>query len=500
MSDVAAQCLKLGINVDFIDLSDIMTATRADEFPEGWDVADAIAAGWRMSVIQRWGKDRRKPWPQTAEAVAAAPEGVQRDTPPEEEDASQTETWERLGLARKGNGGPYNSIDNALRILQASIPIDAMHYDPFLNQMRYKPPGSAFFEKLRDDHILKFQLNAQRRIGIQEMSKGVVADALVLLGRQRQHNSLQEWLKGLVWDGTERLETLFTQGFGAEDTRYHRDVSRCFLLGMVARAMRPGCQVDTMPIVEGSQGIGKSRGLAALAGEYYADIDAPIGSKEFCEQIQGSWLVELSELSAMRPSEVERVKSGISRTVDKYREPFAILSSDHPRHCVFAGSTNAGQYLQDDTGNRRFWPVKCGKIDREWIHEVRTQLFAEALQAINQGASWWNVSVEEAIAESSKRVISDTLHESVAQYCAATYGDISVAAMLGYWDIPKSQWNAPLQKRCATALRALGYTLVHVRAGNVWRMPRPLSDNPESPANSISNVSSIRKARKLGEA
>lgn len=499
MRDVADALLEQGISVEFVDV--------ADAPGSGWDVADAIAEGWSGPDTFKWALARRKPWPVTPEAVAAAEAVPEAAAPPPEPQGpepsiSQVETWERLDLARKGNGAPYASVDNALRILTNTIPPDALHYDPFLNSIRYRPPGAGDFEKLRDDHILRMQLNAQRIVGIQDMSKGVMADALALLARQRQRNSLQEWLKGLEWDGKERLGSLFVRGFGSADTRYHRDVGRCFLLGMVARAMRPGCQVDTMPILEGSQGIGKSRGLAALAGDYYADIDAPIGSKEFCEQIQGSWLVELSELSAMRPSEVERVKSGISRVVDKYREPFAILSSDHPRQCVFAGSTNAGQYLQDDTGNRRFWPVKCGQIDREWIADTRLQLFAEALHAVNHGACWWDVSADEAQAEAAARVITDTLHESVASYCASTYGDISVAMMLSYWDIPKSQWNAPLQKRCATALRALGYTLVHVRAGNVWRMPRPLSDNPESQVHNIStvsNVSNIRKARKLGE-
>jgi putative DNA primase/helicase len=494
MSAVAGKLLALGIAVDFIDLS-------GESLPEGWDIADAVAAGWDMAAIQAWGKARRKPWPQTPQAVAEAPPPENPATPPQDEPeerppASRTELWERLGLARKGNGNPYTSVDNALAILSHAVPAKVLHYDPFLNRIQIREQGAKAHTNLRDDHILNLQLMMQRTYGMQDMGKGTVADALVLLSRKRQRNSLQEWIRRQEWDGKERVDGLFVRGFGAEDTPYHRAVARSFVCGMVARAMRPGCQLDTMPILEGEQGIGKSRGLAALGGDWYADIDSAIGSKEFCEQIQGSWLVELSELSAMRPSEVERVKSGISRTVDKYREPFALLSSDHPRQCVFCGTTNADTYLQDDTGNRRFYPVKCGKIDREWIAEHRGQLFAEALKIFETTATWHEVPVDAARAAVESRLIGDTLADAVADYCKGQFGDVVIANMLTYWDIPRSQWSPQIQRRICAALRGLGYGKAHTARGNVWRRLDAMIE--EAGGVPSGNVSSIRRARKLG--
>jgi len=262
---------------------------------------------------------------------------------------------------------------------------------------------------------------------------------------------------------------LFVNGFGCEDNEYTRAVSKNFLVGMMARAIRPGCQLDTLPILEGNQGIGKSQGLKALAGEFYADIDSAIGSKEFAEQIQGKWLVELSELSAMRPSEVERVKSGITRTVDVYREPFAILATDHPRQCVFAGTTNQSNYLLDDSGNRRFWPVKCGVIDKTWITSHREQIFAEAFVAINSGATWWEIPQEQTKREQEARMLIDGLIEKVKDYIELHPTNIRVSEMLESWEVPKHQWSQPMQKRIVSALRQLGFASFKTSGLQVWR-------------------------------
>ena len=385
-------------------------------------------------------------------------------------DPSQVELWARMGLQTTDKGKPFVNLDNAVRILSHSLSADQLHYDSFLNQMRYDPDGNGAFIKLQDEHVLALQLMIQRRVGLAEMSRWTIEDAVALLGRQRRFNSLQAWVMAAQWDGTPRLETFLTRGFGVADSEYTRSVSRCFLLSMVARAMDPGCQVDTMPILEGGQGIGKSRGLAALGGAWYADVDAPIGSKEFAEAVQGKWLIEISELSAMRASEVERVKSGITRVVDVYREPFARLATDHPRQCVFSGTTNADTYLTD-TENRRFWPVKCGVIDRLWITQVREALFAEAREALNAGASWWDVDRGRASAETEKRMVADEVIDCVREYLTARPGAATVRQILAHWEIPMSQWTTGMQRRVAQGIRACGYVLHKSNGQNTWLPP-----------------------------
>jgi hypothetical protein len=425
----------------------------------GFDAADL--GNVTESEALEWVKKRIKVWePPKQEKVVVKEEF---DT---EGEFGKAGVWETLGLECRPSGTPYASVDNAVRVLNHRIKDGDIHYDSFLNQIRFNT--ELGFVKLQDHHLITLTIMMQREFGIQDMKKTVVTDAVAFYARSRIRNCLQEFLLSLQWDGVSRIEEFFITGFGAENNEYTRAVGKNFLIGMIARAMKPGCQLDTLPILEGEQGIGKSRGLEALAGEYYADIDTAMGTREFAEQIQGKWLVELSELSAMRPSEVEKIKSGITRTIDVYREPFAVLASDHPRQCVFAGTTNAKNYLMDDTGNRRFWPVKCGEINRQWIRDHREKIFAEALTLYQQGANWWSVPVELAEKETSERMFVDGLLERVGEY-VEFHASVRISEILKAWEIPEAQWNQPLQKRIASALRAHGYHAMKSNGVQVWR-------------------------------
>jgi hypothetical protein len=436
----------------------------ASNMHEGFDVADL--ADKPPSMAREFVKDRRREWKTVSEE--SWQDKLPPPPPPPDEDAPKTRVIvDDIGLERKTSGRPYASSDNAIRVLSAKIPDGQLHYDLFLNQIRIWEKGK--FVKLSDHHIITLMVMMQREFLIQEIKKNQVADAISLYARSRVRNSVQEWLAGLSWDNEPRLERLFAEGFGAEDSEYTRSVSKNFMLGMVARAIRPGCQVDTLPILEGHQGIGKSRGLEALGGEWYADIDAPIGSKEFSEQIQGKWLVELSELSAMRPSEIERVKSGITRVVDVYREPFALLATDHPRQCVFAGTTNQSNYLLDDSGNRRFWPVRCGVINREWIRTHREQLFAEAAAAIQDGATWWQMPKEITEREQEARMLVDNILDKVSEFVVQRTGTVRISEMLDSWDVPLAQRTPALSKRIAIALKSLHYVAYKSNGLQTWK-------------------------------
>jgi len=427
----------------------------------GFDAADM--EGVTQEQAFAFVKERTKIW----EAPKIEKPYVEEPLPEKIEPDDKHEIWEKLNLEVKPKGGPYPSVDNAVRILTYRIPDGHLHYDSFLNQIRFWQNDQ--FVKLQDHHLITLTIAIQREYHIQEMKKQTVADAVAFYARSKVRNCLREWIESLQWDGVKRIDSLFVNGFGCEDNEYTRAVSKNFLVGMMARAIRPGCQLDTLPILEGNQGIGKSQGLKALAGEFYADIDSAIGSKEFAEQIQGKWLVELSELSAMRPSEVERVKSGITRTVDVYREPFAILATDHPRQCVFAGTTNQSNYLLDDSGNRRFWPVKCGVIDKTWITSHREQIFAEAFVAINSGATWWEIPQEQTKREQEARMLIDGLIEKVKDYIELHPTNIRVSEMLESWEVPKHQWSQPMQKRIVSALRQLGFASFKTNGLQVWR-------------------------------
>jgi predicted P-loop ATPase len=152
-------------------------------------------------------------------------------------------------------------------------------------------------------------------------------------------------------------------------------------------------------ILEGSQGAGKSTASRILAGDdWFGDALPPMQTKDASDYLRGKWIVELAELSNINKAEVEIVKAFVSRTEERFRPAYGRSEICYPRSCVFIGTTNKVDYLRDDTGNRRFWPIKCGKIDLEWLKQHRDELFAAAVVAFKNGERWWLKGDEEAVA------------------------------------------------------------------------------------------------------
>ena len=187
--------------------------------------------------------------------------------------------------------------------------------------------------------------------------------ALSLVADRNHINPLHDCLDALPqWDGSGRIGLLFPLFLGAEKTPYNHEVESLFLRAALARAYRPGCKFDSMVVLTGPQGIGKSTLLRHLALEpsFFTDSVTGIGTKQAAEIVQGKWIVELSELSAMRASALETVKAFISRRSDDFRAPYARHVESRPRRFVLTGTTNAKAFLSDTSGNRRFLPVVCG--------------------------------------------------------------------------------------------------------------------------------------------
>ncbi len=291
-------------------------------------------------------------------------------------------------------GKPLKTIDNVLMILENDPLLKGkFSFDEFSNRVFIC--GAVPWENREDKHDWTDNDDAGLRHYLERTyaitGKDRITDACSLCCRRHSFNAVKSYLLALPqWDGVKRLERLFIEYLGAADTPYVRAAARKSLVAAVARAMQPGVKYDTMPILSGPQGLGKSTLLRTLGGEWFNDSLSSFEGKEACEMIQGSWLVELGELNGLTRSENNQVKQFLSKTDDIYREPYGRRTGHYPRRCVFFGTTNEKEFLRDHTGGRRFWPIDCAvqKPTRSVFKELAgetEQIWAEALMYWRMG-------------------------------------------------------------------------------------------------------------------
>lgn len=241
--------------------------------------------------------------------------------------------------------------------------------------------------------------------GLHRLGKDPTHQAIDLVARENAIHPVRAWLDGLVWDGVPRLAggvsphgeivpPWLTTYLGADDTEYTRAVGTMFLVGMVARVLKPGCQCDYMLVLEGSQGLRKTSACRVLGGDFFSEsMPGDVMAKDAQQHLRGKWLIEFGEMHAMSKSEVTAVKAFVTRPIEIYRPSYGRKEIHEPRQCVFIGTTNKDQYLRDETGARRFWPVRVGTDGQpcrtaELAHD-RAQIFAEAVHRYRAGDRWW---------------------------------------------------------------------------------------------------------------
>lgn len=244
-----------------------------------------------------------------------------------------------------------------------------------------------------------------------EPSRTMVSDAVATVAEGAAMHPVREYLDQLEWDGEERLPTFLSNYFGARVSAYTAGIGMCWMISGVARVMRPGCQVDYMLVLEGAQGLGKSSGVRALLPkrEWFSDTGIVIGQKDSYLTLHGLWIYGFDELDSIRGSDITKTKSFLTSPSDRLRPPYGRRMRDFPRQTIFVGTTNETEYLRDRTGNRRFWPVTCTKIDVEAIARDRDQLWAEAKARFERGEKWWpNAELSRLCSEQqSDRTIHD---------------------------------------------------------------------------------------------
>ena len=218
-----------------------------------------------------------------------------------------------------------------------------------------------------------------------------IDDAWSLIMHENSFHPVREYLDSLIWDKRERLDKFFIEYLGADEDEYTKAVTRLSLIGAVKRIYEPGCKLDTSLVLVGPQGCGKSWTIKKLGKEWASDTLTTVQGKEAFEQIQGYWIIEMAELASFRKAEIETIKHFISKQEDVYRPAYGRFVINHKRQCVFFGTTNTYDFLKDNTGNRRFYPLDCHPqqvkkdVWEELTEEETDQLWAEAVHRYKAG-------------------------------------------------------------------------------------------------------------------
>jgi predicted P-loop ATPase len=307
-----------------------------------------------------------------------------------EQDFSDPDAWKKQ-LQFSDRGSLLKNAHNASLILQNDSELQgAFGYDTFTHRnVILKPLPWKHDEHWTDEDDADLRLYVERKYKF--MGDKFLLDATSLAMRVNAYHPVVDYLNSLTWDGTKRLDTMLTTFMGAEDTVYTREVARKWMAAAVARVRNPGCKFDTMLILVGKQGLGKSQFFAWLARQkrWFSDsVNKFDNSKDSMEQLGGKWIIEIGELNVLKKAEVEAIKTFLTKEVDSYRPSYGRNTRDYPRQCVFAGTSNRDDFLQDPTGNRRFWPVMVEDTSRMWAEltpEMVDQLWAEADAAHKAG-------------------------------------------------------------------------------------------------------------------
>jgi predicted P-loop ATPase len=332
---------------------------------------------------------------------------------------------------------------------------------------------------ITDDDLINARVHLEQR-GI-NLPKQSVADVVRKCATMAPYHPIKDFLSGSNWDGIERIHRLFPEYFGSDDNAYTTGISSKWLISAVARIFRPGCKVDTMVVLEGSQGRGKSTAIQALFGaKHTGEVASNIWStpKRVLELTAGKWAIELAEMESVANAKSRsQMKAAITTASDRDRLAYGSTMTERPRQFIFVGTCNpepGAEWHHDHTGGRRFWPVRVGAIDIDAIYKDRTQLWAEAVHYFRHGTNWWiddDVLKAAQEAEMSDRLATEPYAEMIERNseiaALRTITATEACRLLGL--TPEQQ-----AKQCRSVgrgLKELGWVQTRTMTGRVWHNP-----------------------------
>lgn len=335
--------------------------------------------------------------PNGKKSVAPAPAGGGQDAqgsapagmPGEDEDLDFVDV---IGHLVKHRDRPLDCRENVMYCLQLDPVLkDLVKQNDFthlLERSRDTPWGHPAGEWNEEDDLMLGEY-LLRNYGLGIKSTSTLRNGVLMAARSSKYNPVLDLIHSEKWDGTPRLESWLPAVYDVKDRPYTRLIGKCFIMGLVNRALRPGCKFDYMLIIKGQQGLKKSTAFRALAYPFFTDNAIRMGDKDSLMAMQLVWIAESAELESLNKSETTQIKQFLSAQEDIFRPPYGSQMIRAKRHAVNVGTTNADEFLKDATGDRRFWPLEVFKVNEEVLSGMRLQLFAEALHLLNEGERYW---------------------------------------------------------------------------------------------------------------
>lgn len=319
---------------------------------------------------------------------------------------------------RDKDGSIPATVDNVtMAVRRPDVCGIEIKFDTFRDEIMFTLPGRAQWQQFSDPDYVRLRI-ALERGGFKPIGRELIRDVVQLVAAENPFDSAQLWLSGLAWDGVPRIATFLTDYFSAEDTEYTRAVSMYLWTAMAGRIVSPGCKADMAPILVGDQGAGKSSAVAAMvpSPEFFTEISFHEKDEDLSRKMRGRLIAEIGELRGLHTKELEGIKAFITRThenwVPKYRE-FAV---QFPRRLVFIGTTNKDEFLADETGNRRWLPVRVYQVQVDSIRRDRLQLWAEARDVFQKAGVQYAAAQELAVEAHSEHTIQDSWTEVVGDW------------------------------------------------------------------------------------
>jgi predicted P-loop ATPase len=374
-------------------------------------------------------------------------------------------------------GKPFPNLANAMIALRSDpAVIDAFAYDDMLCAAMLVHPIANKGAKFKPRPVTDIDVSSLQEwlqlAGIPNIGKDTAHQAVDLRARECAFHPVRDYLSSLHWDGAPRLTGWLATYLGADRSPYTDRIGRMFLISMVARIFSPGCKADHMLVLEGQQGTLKSTACELLGGVYFSDnLPDVTAGKDVSQHLRGKWLIEVSEMHAMGRAEVTGLKAFITRTTERYRPSYGRKEVIEHRQCIFIGTTNKSTYLRDETGGRRFWPVRTGVIDIDLLRRDRDQIFAEAVKAFHDRETWWpdkDFERNHISPEQETRFEADAWEEHIERYLHTVSKTTISQVAKNALGIETPRVGRAEQNRIANAMERLGWTRDKRTGGARW--------------------------------